>query len=182
VQVLLKAWEVLGKRVRLRIAGGGPLADYVRKQQAVMPNIEYLGFQARSEVNRLMQDARALVLPSLSYEGIPRTVLESFATGTPVIASKLGAMESVIQHQRTGLHFIPGDATDLVRQVERILDCPDELAKMRQLARAEYETKYTAEHNYEMLMQIYGTVLRDRPHLSTARNQGPSAQSYGTGR
>jgi glycosyltransferase involved in cell wall biosynthesis len=160
VEVLLKAWEALGTRIPLRIAGAGPLADHVRQQQAVLPGVEYLGYQSRAEVTRLMKDARALIFPSLWYEGIPRTILESFATGTPVIASRIGSMESVVEPQQSGLHFAPGDADDLVRQVDWMIENPGEWQVLRQRTRAVYEEKYSAERNYEMLMQIYDAVLR----------------------
>jgi glycosyltransferase involved in cell wall biosynthesis len=162
VKVLLKAWEVLGARVPLRIAGAGPLEDLVSKQRGAMPGVEYVGYKSRAEVTRLMQDARALIFPSLWYEGIPRTILESFATGTPVIASRIGSMESVVEPQQSGLHFAPGDAADLIHQVDWMLDHPREWQALRQRTRAVYEARYSAERNYEMLMQIYKAVLQRR--------------------
>jgi len=162
IRVLLKAWETLGQRARLKIAGDGPLAGYVRERQAIDSSIEYLGFQSRPEVNRLMQGASALVFPSLWYEGIPRTILESFATGTPVISSNLGSMETVVQHQRTGLHFVPNDSEDLVRQINWALSHQSEWSTIRHLARTEYETKYSAESNYQLLIRIYEDVLENR--------------------
>jgi glycosyltransferase involved in cell wall biosynthesis len=162
VKILMKAWEVLGTRVPLRIAGAGPLEGYVAQQRSVLPGVEYLGYKSRAEVTGLMQDARALIFPSLWYEGIPRTILESFATGTPVIASRIGSMESVVEPRQSGLHFAPGDAADLIRQVEWMLDHPGEWQTIRQRTRAVYEAKYSAERNYQMLMKIYETVLEQR--------------------
>lgn len=168
VEVLLNAWETLGPRIALRIAGAGPFADHVRQQQAVLPGVEYLGYQSRPEITRLMKNARALIFPSLWYEGIPRTILESFATGTPVIATRIGSMESVVEPQQSGLHFAPGDAQDLVRQVDWMIEHPGEWQALRQRTRAVYEAKYSAERNYEMLMQIYNAVLRQPDASSLA--------------
>jgi glycosyltransferase involved in cell wall biosynthesis len=166
VEVLLKAWEVLGARVRLRIAGDGPLIDYVRQRQGGAGGVEYLGYKSRPEITKLMQEARALIFPSLSYEALPRTILESFAAGTPVIASRLGSMESLVEPMQSGLHFAPGDVSDLVRQVNWMLDHPQEWQGLRQRTRAVYEARYSAERNYEMLMQIYETALR-KPEANT---------------
>ena len=58
-------------------------------------------------------------------------------------------------HKRISLHFHPGDPNDLAIQVVWIPNHPAELALMRKEARAEYEARYTAERNYEMLMEIY---------------------------
>ena len=90
------------------------------------------------------------------------TIAEAFATGLPVIASNLGAMASLIDHERTGLHFHPGDPEDLAAKVEWLLSHPEALARMRKEARAEYEAKYTAERNYQMLMEIYARALSVR--------------------
>lgn len=161
VELLLNAWEMLGSRVGLRIAGEGPLADYVRERKVTIPGVEYLGYKSRPEVTQLMQQARALIFPSLWYEALPRTILESFAAGTPVIASRLGSMESLVEPMQSGLHFAPGDVSDLVRQVTWMLDHPQEWQALRQRTRAVYEAKYSAERNYEMLMRIYQAALHE---------------------
>lgn len=168
VEVLLRAWETLGTRVSLRISGQGPLADHVRQRQVALPGVEYLGYESRSEVTKLMQQARALIFPSLWYEGLPRTILESFAVGTPVIASRLGSMESIVEPMQSGLHFAPGDAADLVRQVDWMLEHPREWQLLRQHTRAVYEAKYSAERNYERLMEIYQTALKQSGTTSLA--------------
>ena len=96
-----------------------------------------------------------LVFPSEWYETFGRVAVEAFAKGTPVIAASIGAIAELVEHGRTGLHFEPGNADELAARVERALSHPVELARMRSEARAEYEAKYTAERNYEMLMEIY---------------------------
>lgn len=88
------------------------------------------------------------------------TIAEAFATGTPVVASRLGNAASIVEDGRTGLHFEPGNADELVSRVEWLLDHPFELTRMRRDARAEYEAKYTAETNYQMLMAIYEDAIR----------------------
>ena len=107
----------------------------------------------------LMGEAACLLVPSIWYEGLPRTIVESFARGTPVIASNLGAMSSLIQHGRTGLHFEPGNADDLAAQVQTFWAHPDDQQRMRRETRAAFEAAFTAERNYEMLMAIYETAM-----------------------
>ena len=72
-----------------------------------------------------------------------------------MIASRLGAMAEIVEEGRTGLLFEPGDAEDLAEKVAWAWAHPRELAEMGREARREYEQKYTAEKNYEMLMAIY---------------------------
>ncbi len=92
---------------------------------------------------------------------IPMTIAEAYACGTPVIASRLGAMQEIVHDERTGLHFTPGDADDLARKVEWAWAHPDEMREMGQNARAEYEAKYTPERNYKMLMNVYEQAMQE---------------------
>jgi len=120
-----------------------------------------LGRKSLEEVYELMGEATFLVFPSEWYEGQPRTIIESFAVGTPVIASNLGAMSSLISPGHRGLHFRPGDSEDLAAQVELALAHPEELTRMRREARAEFEAKYTAQENYRQLMEIYEKAMNN---------------------
>jgi len=159
INTLLSAWEKIGGKIPLKIVGDGLLASQVAKASRRIPGVEWLGHKPRQSVLDLMKDAAALVFPSVLYEGFPVTIVEAFFVGLPVIASNLGSMSSIIEDRCTGLHFRPGDPDDLATQVNWILDHPAELALMRKEARAEYEAKYTAERNYEMLMEIYERAI-----------------------
>lgn len=159
IGTLLKAWENLGGRVRLKIVGDGPLAEEVRRVAERMPGVEWLGRKAPDEVYVLMGEAAFLVFPSEWYEGFPRVIAEAFAKGLPVLATALGAQGTIIEDGRTGLLFRSGDPEDLAEKVDWLLTHPEELKRMRREARAEFEAKYTAERNYERLMAIYREVL-----------------------
>ena len=87
-------------------------------------------------------------------------VVEAFAAGVPVIASKIGALGELIDHGRTGLHARPGDAEDLARQVEWLAAHEEQRRRMQQAARREFELHYTAERNCEMLLAIYERARR----------------------
>ncbi len=149
---LLTAWRGLRRTGALTIVGDGPLNAMVASPP---PGVRWIGRQPRETVLAMMREARILVCPSEWYEGFPLTIAEAFATGLPVVASRLGAMAEVIEHGRTGLHFEPGDALDLAAKVEWALDHPGEMATMGRNARQEFETKFTAERNYETLTGIY---------------------------
>ena len=159
---LLMAWEHLGGKVPLKIVGNGPLAPEVQEAQKRIPGVEWLGRKAPEEVYALMGEAAFLVFPSEWYETFGRVAIEAFAKGTPVLAAHIGAVGEVTEDGRTGLHFRPGDPEDLAAKVEWLLAHPNELARMRKEARAEYEAKYTAEQNYAQLMAIYHEVLPKR--------------------
>jgi glycosyltransferase involved in cell wall biosynthesis len=116
-----------------------------------------------------MREARVLIFPSVCYETGPLTVLEAFACGLPVIASNLGSIAERVTHEKTGLLFNPGDPADLARKVRWAFEHPEAIEGMRAAARREFEEKYTAERNYEMLMAIYETAI------ANAKREGRAA-------
>jgi glycosyltransferase involved in cell wall biosynthesis len=120
-----------------------------------LQSVELLGHVSPSEVVTLMHGARSLVVPSVWYEGFPRTIAEPFACGQPVVASRLGSMAEVIADGENGLRITPGDASELAEQVERAWTRPAEMEAMSRTARLEYEAKYTAGRNYEHRLSIY---------------------------
>ncbi|MBD2773266.1 glycosyltransferase family 4 protein [Iningainema tapete] len=155
IETLLKAWEKLGKQIPLKIVGDGPLADQVVEAVKRLDQVEWLGRKSMLEVYALMGEAMFLVFPSQWYETFGLVAVEAFSKGTPVVAANIGAIAELVDSGRTGLYFHPGDAEDLTAQVEWILANPAKLAQMRREARAEFEAKYTAQKNYQMLMEIY---------------------------
>ena len=160
LDTLLAAWEQLKAPIPLKIVGDGPLADKVATAAKQLPKVEWLGLRPMAEVHTLMGEARVLIFPSKWYETFGRVAVEAFAKGTPVVASNIGAIGELIEHGRTGLHFNPGDAADLADKVDWVLRHPQELSRMRQAVRAEFETKYTAKENYQQLMKIYQLVCQ----------------------
>lgn len=159
IETLLQAWQNLGHYLPLKIVGDGSLVDVVQDLSEKTHGVEYIGRKPIELIYQLMGQAKALIFPSLWYEGMPRVIIESFAKGTPVIASKLGAMEALVDNQRTGLHFTAGHVGELVQQVDWMLNHPSDWQKMRLEARLEYEAKYTAEKNYQRLMEIYQLAI-----------------------
>jgi glycosyltransferase involved in cell wall biosynthesis len=162
----------------LKVVGDGPLTARVQAAAQVDASIECLGPQPLSEVYRLVGEAAFLILPSLWYEHFPRVIVEAFAKGTPVVASRLGAMAELVEDGRTGLHFEPGNAADLAVKVRWLLADPSALAQMRRAARQEFSQKYTATANHEQLMTIYEKALEGSRkkfgarigHLATGRS------------
>jgi glycosyltransferase involved in cell wall biosynthesis len=162
ISTLLDAWRLYRGSLTLKIAGEGPLsAELERKtSQSNLQNVDFLGQITRSAALSLMKKARFVIVPSLWYEGFPMVIVESFACGVPVIASELGAMQEVIDHDRTGLHFRPGDARELANRIAWAEAHPARMEIMGKRARKRFESHYGPETNYRALMQIYNSVAR----------------------
>jgi len=141
----------------LRVAGTGPEAERL----AGLPAVVMLGALSAEQVAQEMAQAVALVVPSLWYENFPRTLVEAFACGLPVLVSRLGALESLVEHGRTGLHVQPGDAAAWATALQAALDDAPRMAAMGAAARELYEREYTAAANHGMLLAIYQDAIAE---------------------
>jgi glycosyltransferase involved in cell wall biosynthesis len=157
--VMLDAWRQLDGKIPLKILGDGPMADLVREAEKEMPEIEWLGRKPLEEVYEVLGNAAFLVFPSEWFETFGRVAIEAFAKGTPVVASNIGAIAELVDHERTGLLFQPSSPTDLAMKINWLLANSQKLNQMRQSARLEFETKYSAKQNCERLIEIYQTIL-----------------------
>jgi len=161
LQVLQDATRALALRgpleqsLQVQVAGAGPLAAALAAGAAQPGGLQLLGELPLTEVQQRMARAQALVLPSICLESFPRVLVEAFAAGLPVIASRLGALAELVQHGETGLLFAPGDAQGLAEQMAWASAHPAEMARMGRRARAVYEAEYTPQRNLARLLAIY---------------------------
>ncbi len=154
VDVLLAAWRLLGSDApRLTVCGSGPMADWCAEQvREYGLNVELKGFVENDTAKALIARSRALILPTMWYEGFPMTILEAYAAGTPVICSDLGNAGSVVEEGVTGWKFEPGSAEALAEAVRGWTDLSESVRRV-------FEERYTAEANYRELSEIYARVL-----------------------
>jgi glycosyltransferase involved in cell wall biosynthesis len=157
-----KGLDVLARAVagldsaNVEVIGSGPL-----EPMAVHAfGDRYLGYRPLDDIMARMHRAQFLLVPSICYENSPRTIVEAFSCGLPVIASRLGALADIVRDGVTGLLFKPGDADDLAAKIVWARSHPEEMLRMGKAARAEYEAKYTPDCNYKMLMDIYDDAIR----------------------
>ncbi|MBD1431749.1 glycosyltransferase [Sphingobacterium sp. DN00404] len=159
VDVLLEAFK--DSDACVFIAGGGPMEEkVVEYANRYKNNFVFLGKLNADEIRTEMQNATALIFPSVWYEGMPLTILEAFASSLPVIASKIGAMESMISHNYNGLHFDVASPNDLAKTVNRWkLMTEEEKLNFRKNAMETYELNYTKERNLQMMKELYQSIL-----------------------
>jgi glycosyltransferase involved in cell wall biosynthesis len=162
VHTLLAAWRVLGAAApRLSVIGDGPLRAEVETAAAgARGAIEVLGMRPHDDVIARIKRAAFLVLPSEWYEAFPHVILEAFACGVPIIASRIGTLADVIRHGKNGVLFRPGDARDLAANIQWMVSHPGEAAELGMAGRAEFELEYTAQRNYHRLQEIYQNLAQ----------------------
>lgn len=155
IDVLVRA---VGKLtgITLDVIGTGP-EDH--KLDEAGPRLNRLGWLQPGDIYDRMRRAAYLVMPSIWYENFPRTLLEAFANGLPVIASRLGALRELIEHGRTGLLFEPGSPDDLARHLAWAEAFPEKMRAMGKNAREVYEARFTSRQNYGRLMAIYDEAV-----------------------
>lgn len=154
IGVILKVFS--SSTLTLQIVGAGPEQQEVEKYASANANINYLGSLKKELVLKEMKDCTALIFPSIWYEGMPMTIIEALSSGTPVIASDLGSMKTMITHGYNGLLFNPNDPKDLAAKIDYWNDLTAEQKTVfRKNARLTYETLYLPSRNCEILEAQY---------------------------
>ncbi|MBX9782802.1 MAG: glycosyltransferase family 4 protein [Chitinophagaceae bacterium] len=159
-EIMLQSFSQL-PHIKLVVAGDGPEKERLATKFGSSTNITFVGKKPAEEIISLMQRCKALIFPSIWYEGQPYTILEAFATGTPVIASKLGAMESLIKHELNGLHFTPGNSNELCCAVRAFNSLTDSGAYYNN-ARKTYLENHHPDVHYAEIMKIYTDAITNK--------------------
>jgi glycosyltransferase involved in cell wall biosynthesis len=159
IRPLLEAYR-LAPEVRLILAGRveEPLASEL--PTLLPPNVKHIGIKYGRELQQLLHNAQAVVLPSLCYENQPFSILEAFACSKPVIASDLGGMTELVTHLERGLLVPPGDVQALAEAMRWMSEHPIEARKMGQAAQDYALAQHSPEQHYERLIDLYGQLMR----------------------
>ena len=158
IEVVLHAFAHSGYQIK--IVGDGPLRGIVEAYAEKYSNIIYLGFSDKDSILKELKACTALVFSSIWFEGNPLTIIEALACGTAVIASDLGAMQSMISNGYNGLHFTPGSENDLIEKLDIWQQFSAyEKADFYKHARQSYIDNYTPAKNFEKLLSIYKSVV-----------------------
>jgi glycosyltransferase involved in cell wall biosynthesis len=170
VHVLIEAWRLWGESApKLEMIGEGPEWRKIRELvhgEKLDDKITFLGQLPFSKGQELLAKAKLLVLPSLCFEGFPMVIREALALGVPVAASRIGAIPFIIKDGANGVMFTPGDSTDFLKRVKVLWENSVQLSSFAEAARKEFEKNYTADTNYNTLMEIYKeAILRRKTKL-----------------
>lgn len=148
---------IKGIDTKLKIIGDGPLKknleEKIRREN--LENVSFLGYKSGEELKKEVRNSIAVVLPSEWYENYPRSVMEAFALGKPVIGARIGGIPELVKEEKTGLTFEPGNPKDLRKKIKFLINNPDKVIEMGKNARKFAEKELNPERHYKQLMEIY---------------------------
>jgi glycosyltransferase involved in cell wall biosynthesis len=157
--VLLEAWErSRGHQLQLVIVGEGPMRDRLESRWADV--VTFTGPLPPHEVRRWMLESRVFVFPSMWYEVQPLTVLEAFAAGLPVLASRLGGNIDLLRTEsdNDGWLVTAGDVEDWTTALGRLTNA-DHVDAGGAAARRRYEAQFSDSDAQSRLEAVYSLAL-----------------------
>jgi glycosyltransferase involved in cell wall biosynthesis len=170
IDVVLRAFAEVQKEypeAQLDLVGKGPLERSVRDLagQLKLSNVNLLGVASRQEIGRVYDRADIFVNAS-NLDNMPVSVLEAFASGTPVVTTEPEGMKYIVEHERTGLLSQPGDANALAQNVLRLLKDPDLASRLAQNA-FEESSRYSWRAVREQWLRVYADMTSHRSNPKT---------------
>lgn len=146
---------------KLIIAGtGNNIENYKKSYNS--SNIIFTGYIEGDRKNQLIQEAEALILPSVWYENYPVSIVESFCCGIPVIASNTGGIPYIIENGKNGFLFEVNNKVILKEKIDKIYRNNDLRDQMGNNARNTYLKKMEMHNNIKKLADIYEKVKNEK--------------------
>ena len=163
IHYLLQAMKDLPKEIKLHIVGKGPdekqLKQYAKENN--LNNINFLGFKSREEIKNEYQNCIATILPCNWFEIFGMTNIESAINGKPVIASNIGGIPEIVEHNKTGLLFEPTNIEQLKKSILMYWNNPDLVIEHGRNAYQKATNLYTEDRYFNELKKIYKEVLNE---------------------
>ncbi len=160
VETVVQAFEMLPDR-HVKIMGD-PTTEEAKRliryvEEKNLQNIEFVGFKSGVELEEIIKGSRYTLIPSVWYDNLPNTALESFQYSKPVIASNIGSLPELVLDGVNGYLFEAGNAQDLRDKVLKLGD--DRLVDtMGRASRSRLEEKFAPKTHYDALMGVFSQV------------------------
>ena len=167
VDIALRAMPMVLREhpdARLVVAGDGPerqRLEALAGQLGVAASVRFGGAVGPNELERVYSDAGLLVLPTLWMENCPVSVLEAFAHGRAVVATRIGGVPELIEDGRTGALFERGDDSELGARLVGLLADPDRITMMGRCAEGSWAENFTPEIHGRRLRAAYDGLVGD---------------------
>lgn len=147
---------------RLTVAGNGPERENLERLAAELDLenvVRFVGGLGPEVLGRLYGDAGLVVLPTLWMENCPVSILEAFAHGRAVVATRIGGVPELVEEGRTGMLFERGNFRELGDRLVELLADPDQITTMGRNAAHSWKAHYTPEIHGRRLREAYSEVI-----------------------
>lgn len=167
IDVVVRAFAEVQKiypAAQLDLVGGGPVESEIRNlvRDMKLTGVNFAGVAARDQIGRFYDQADIFINAS-RLDNMPVSVLEAFASGTPVVSTDPESMRYLVEHGRTGLLSPPGDANALAQNVIQLLENPALAEQLAENARLELQ-RYSWPVVREQWLGIYRNLAsRETP-------------------
>jgi glycosyltransferase involved in cell wall biosynthesis len=156
-EVLLRAFSQLAHRseLRLYIFGEGPTEPTLRRlcrESGHEDRVQFMGF--RENIHGYMRQLDVMAMPSF-HEGIPYAALEAMSLRVPLVASRVGGLREILEHEVDALLVPPGDAEALARAIERLATDPDLRSRLVRSARNKVQDQFQASPMVDRYLAVY---------------------------
>jgi glycosyltransferase involved in cell wall biosynthesis len=158
LETALRALGSLAPRrptLRFVVVGDGPERGRLERlaEELGVPTV-FLGQRPNDEVPDLVAAMDVLVLTS-RFEGMPLAVLEWMAAGKAIVASRVGGIPSILEHETEALLVPPRDYVAFAQAISRLLDDPAERQRLGDAARRRQQAEFRFEHTITLLEALY---------------------------
>jgi glycosyltransferase involved in cell wall biosynthesis len=151
------------ERVQLDLVGSGPLEQSLAEQIVALglqDRVRMHGTLSERDVARVLDESDVFVLASVVtptgwMDGIPVALMEALASGLPVIASRLSGIPELVRDGETGVLATPGDAGDLARAFERVLEDPEATLQRCRAGRRLIEEEFAIERSAARMVALF---------------------------
>lgn len=161
VETLIRAYEKMPNNI-LKIMGDDTteealkLKDYVNNNN--LKNIEFVGFKSGKELEKIIQDSRFVLIPSIWYDNLPNTALEAFQYYKPVIASNIGSLPELVEDKYNGYLFKPGNIDDLIKKI-KYLDNDKIVYEMGENSHKKLISDFSVDNHYNQLIGLFNRLI-----------------------
>lgn len=159
--VLMESLRYIKSDININIVGIGPeekmLKTFIKDNK--IKNVNLLGFKSGQDLHNEISKAKCTVLPSIWHEAFGLTVTESFALGTPVIGSKMGAIQENIEDKVNGAIFESGNSRELAEKINWIFSL-DEREYRKLVENSINKSKeFDIDKYYTKIIGVYNEVI-----------------------
>lgn len=116
--------------------------------------IIFTGFKQGKELNELIDKSTSILCPAIWYENMPNTVIEAYAHGKPVVASRIGSLAEIVEDNITGLLFEMKNSKDLSNKLLRFVQDDSLSERLGRAARRKCENEYNVNLHMERVLEI----------------------------